>query len=341
MRRSFLTLAVVLLASAGGVQAGDFPEHTVRLVVPFPAGGSTDVLARLVSLRLAEQWGHPVVVTNVPGNSSVLGTQTVASAPPDGHTLLVANAALAINEALSRDLPYHALRSFAPISLLAGQPLVLAVNGSSPLRSVEQLIVMARNSPAALPYGAAGAGSLSHLAGELLRLMTFANVVHVPHANPRSVLDELMANRLTYAIVALPPTLPHVKDGKVRALAVAGQNRATALPDVPTIGASVTGYAVSTWIGLLAPHGPSVKLLRKLNADVQTVMRRPDLVEQIGSLGYDPRGSSPGDFENRLRGDIERYSRVVFDAGIARPGRTTPLVGTESDMVRTRSSGTQ
>jgi tripartite-type tricarboxylate transporter receptor subunit TctC len=133
------------------------------------------------------------------------------------------------------------------------------------------------------------------------------------------LLDELTATRLPYAIVALAPALPHIKSGKVRAIAVAGSNRATALPNVPTIGASVAGYGVSTWIGLLVPYGASVKLVRKLNTDLQTVMHRPEVVERLGSLGYEPRGSTVGDFENRLRADIERYSRIVFDAGIARP----------------------
>ena len=221
------------------------------------------------------------------------------------------------------------MRSFAPVSLLAGQHLVLAVQGSSTIYSVDELIAKARNSPAALLYGTAPIGSLSHLAGELLKLMSSANVVNAAPINTRAVLDELMANRLAYAIVPLPTTLPLVKSGRVRAIAVAGSNRATALPEVPTIGASIAGYGVSTWIGLLAPHGVSVKLVRKLNADMQAVMRRPDVIEMLGSLGYEPRGSSVGDFDNRLRADIERYSRVVFDAGIARPARSIKPVNAE------------
>jgi len=323
-------VVAALFACAGDAYAGNFPERTVNLVVPSPAGGSTDVLARVLTSRLAEQWGQQVVVNNVAGNSSLSGTQAVAAAPPDGHTLLVANATLAINEALSRDLPYHALRSFAPVSLLAGQHLVLAVPGNSRIRGVGELIAEARSSPVALPYGTAPVGNLSHLAGELLKLMSSVNVVNAAPLKTQAVLDELMAGRLAYAIVPLPTALPLVKSGRVRALAVAGSNRATALPDVPTIGASIAGYAVSTWIGLLAPHGVSVKLVRKLNADMQAVMRRPEVIEILGSLGYEPRGSTVGDFDNRLRADIERYSRIVFDAGIARPARSVMTVNAET-----------
>ena len=178
MSRLLLAVAATLLACAGEAYAGKFPERTVNLVVPSPAGGSTDVLARVLSTRLAEQWGQQVVVDDVPGKSSVVGTQAVAAAPPDGHTLLVANATLAINEALSRDLPYHASRSFAPVSLLAAQHLVLAVPGNSPIHSVDALVSQARNSPVALPYGTAPVGNLSHLAGELLKLMASVNVVN-------------------------------------------------------------------------------------------------------------------------------------------------------------------
>jgi len=320
---------VALLVCAAGVQARNFPERTVNLLVPFAAGGSTDVLARVLSSRLAEQWGQQVVVNNVGGDSSVSGTQAVATAPPDGHALLVANAALTINEALSRDLPYHALRSFAPISLLAGQHLVLAVQGSSTIYSVGELIEKARHSSTALAYGTAPIGSLSHLAGELLKLMSSARVVNAASINTHAVLEELMAARLSFAIVPLPTALPLIKSGRARAIAVAGSNRATALPDVPTIGASIAGYGVSTWIGVLAPHGISVKLVRELNADMQAIMRRPDVMEMLGNLGYEPRGSTVGDFDNRLRADIERYSRVVFEAGIARPARTIASVQAE------------
>ena len=314
-----LVLSLVFLWTHSAHLHAAFPQREVRLIVPFPAGGSTDVLTRLVSARLSEMWRHPVIVENIPGNSSVAGTQAVASAAPDGHTLLAVNAALAMNEALSRKLPYHALRSFAPVSLLARQQFVFAVPAGSRITTVGELIETSRTSRVQLNYGSSGLGSLGHLAGELLKLMTGARFTYVPHKGARHALDELAARHVAYVIVPLPRALPALKNGRIRAVAVAGTDRATALPDVPTIGASVSGYGISTWNGLLAPYGASVQVVRQINADVQTIIRKDELASLMTSLGYEPNASTPGDFQNRLRADIERYSRIVFDAGMGMP----------------------
>jgi tripartite-type tricarboxylate transporter receptor subunit TctC len=288
----------------------------IHLIVPFPAGGGTDVLARIVSSRLSEAWRQPTLVKNMPGHPSVAGTQVVAHAQPDGRTFLVANATLAINEALYRRLPYDALRSFAPISLLARQHLVFVVHASSPVHTVTQLLDSARARQGPVLYATAANGALPHLAGELLRLMTATGLVHVPSNSTAGALEQLVRGHVSYAIVPLPRALPHLKSGQLRAIAVAGNNRATALPDVPTVAASVAGYGISTWIGMLAPYGVSVPLVRRLNSDVQSVMRRPDVVELLDSLGYEPKSSTPHEFQNWIRADIERYTRIVFDAGI-------------------------
>jgi tripartite-type tricarboxylate transporter receptor subunit TctC len=301
------------------LHAGDVPSGPVQLVVPFAPGGSVDVLARVVSLRLAEAWHQPVLVQNLPGHPARSGTQVVASAEPDGRTFLVANASLAMNEALHRRLPYDALRSFTPISILVRQHLVFVVHGSSRVTTIADLIESARSPAPPLTYATSGAGTLAHLAGELLKLMSSRNFVHVPSRTARTELDELMLKRVSYAIVPLPRALPHVKSGRVRAIAVAGSGRASALPEVPTVGATVAGYGVSTWIGLLAPYGMSVPAVRTLSADVQAVVRRPDMIELLASLGYEPTSSTPDAFQNRLRADIERYSRIVFDAGMRLP----------------------
>jgi tripartite-type tricarboxylate transporter receptor subunit TctC len=301
------------------LQAQNVPSGAVQLIVPFAAGGSSDVLARVVSSPLSEVWRQPVLVKNLPGHPSVSGAQVVASAEPDGRTFLVANASLAMNEARYRRLPYDALRSFTPISILVHQHLVFVVHSSSPIATITDLIGSARGAGAPVTYATAGAGTLAHLAGELLKLMTSTNFAHVPPKKAGTALDELMVKRVSCAILPLPRALPHVKSGQVRAIAVAGSGRASALPDVPTVGASVAGYGVSTWIGLLAPYGVSVPAVRQLSSDVQTVLRRPDMIELLVSLGYEPTLSTPDALQNRLRADIERYSRIVFDAGIRLP----------------------
>lgn len=312
-------LGVIAFGCSAFLFAADFPQREVRVIVPFPAGGSTDVLTRHVSGRLSRLWGFPVVVQNIPGASSVSGTRAVAEAAPDGHTLLAANAALAMNEALARKLPYHALRSFAPISLLARQQLVLAVPAASRITTVDDLIETARRAPAKLVYGSSGLGSLGHLSGELLKLMTGTQATYVPHKGARETLERLAAESLAYAIVPVPRALPYLKKSQIRAVAVAGTNRSTALPDVPTIGATVSGYGISTWTGVLAPYGASVSLVRRINADVQSVIRNEKLAAVLASLGYEAAGSTPGDFQNRLRADIERYSRIAFDSGMGLP----------------------
>jgi tripartite-type tricarboxylate transporter receptor subunit TctC len=316
VKRLVSTVAGLLLAWSCALHATDHAPLPVSLIVPFPAGGSTDVLARVVSSRLADVWRQPVVVENMPGHPTISGTQSVANAEPNARTFLVANATLAINEALYRRLPYDALRSFAPISLLARQHLVFVVHAGSPVNTTAQLIDLARGGRAPVLYASAGNGSLSHLAGELLKLMTSGNFVHVPAGNPAAALDQVTAKHVACAIVALPRALPYLKSGRLRAIAVAGSHRATAVPDVPTIAGNVAGYNISTWIGLLAPYGVSVTTVRKLNADLQLVMRRPELVELLDGLGYEATSSTPHDFQNQLRADIERYSRIVFDAGI-------------------------
>jgi tripartite-type tricarboxylate transporter receptor subunit TctC len=310
------TCALLLLIGWAPVRAIEFPSAPVHLVVPSRAGGSTDVLARVVSLRLAEVWGQPVIVKNLPGHPSVSGTQVVANAQPDGRMLLVVNATLAMNEALYRRLPYDALRSFTPIGLLARQHLVLLVHPSSSVRTVTDLIESSRRGRARLSYATSGSGSLAHLAGELLKLMTAASFAHLPSRSTDHALEALVTQHVSCAIVALPRALPYLQSGRLRAIAVAGSGRSTAVPDVPTVGGSVAGYSLSTWIGLLAPYGMSVPLVRKLSSDTQAVMGRPDLAELLGGLGYEPRPGTPNDLQNRIRADIERYSRIVLDAGI-------------------------
>ena len=213
--------------------AAAFPEKPIHVVVPYPAGGSSDVLARVISLKLAELWGQPVIVDNVPGGASIFGTQMVSKAAPDGHTMLLGNAALAINEALAQKLPYHALRDFAPISLAAKQHMALVVQAGSPFTVVRQLADSARAKPSQLTYGSAGHGAVGHLAGELFKLMTVTNLTHVPYNGTREAVNELIAKHVSCALIALPAVMPHVKSGQLRVLALADPRRAQTLPHVP------------------------------------------------------------------------------------------------------------
>jgi tripartite-type tricarboxylate transporter receptor subunit TctC len=305
------SLCLVVPASAAS-----FPQKPVRLVVPYRAGGSSDIVARLLSLRLADTWGRAVTVENVPGTASVYGTREVANAVPDGHTLLVGNAVLAINEALLRKLPYHALRDFAPLSLTARQHLALVVNADGGFQSAAQITNAARAAPAAVSFGSAGQGAVGHLAGELFKVAAGVNLVHVAYSGSRQAIRELIANHVSCAIIALPAAMPQVQAGKLRVLGVTGNHRAAALPNVPTIAESMPGYEVDNWVGILAPYGAKATLVRKINADLNAVINNPDFKALLASLGYEAAGSTPGEFQGRLAADIERYSRVVAAAGI-------------------------
>jgi tripartite-type tricarboxylate transporter receptor subunit TctC len=316
LSRAYSSSLVLLLCAALPAVAAGFPDRPVSLVVPYSAGGSSDIVARLLSLRLADLWGQPVLVENVPGTASVHGTRQVAKAPPDGHTLLAGSAALAINEALSRTLPYHALHDFAPISLVARQHVALVVNAGASFQGVAQLLEAARVRPGSVSYGSPGPGTIYHLAGELFSVVTGANVANVTYNGANQTIRELLAGHVSCAMVALPSAMPYVQAGRLRVLGVAGSQRAQALPEVPAIGETVQGYEVNNWTGILAPYGATVALVRKINADLNTVISRANFKAQLASLGYDADASTPGEFQNLLAADIERYARIVAAAGL-------------------------
>ena len=307
-------MALLLLAAPA---LAAFPDKPVRVVVPYGAGGSSDVVARLLSLRLIELWSQPVVIENVPGSASVFGTDSVARAAPDGHTLLTGNATLAINEAFARKLPYHALRDLTPIALVARHYTALIVSAGAPFQSVGQIIEAARGRHPPLSYGSAAQGSVSHLAGELLRHAASVSLVHVSYSKNAEAIQQLLANRVSCAMISLPLAMPYVKAGQVRVVGVTGSHRTQALPDVPTIGETVSGYEVNNWIGILAPYGVNVGLVRRINADLNSVTGRPRFQEMLTNLGYAPLSGTPGDFRTMLAADIERYSRMILAAGIA------------------------
>jgi tripartite-type tricarboxylate transporter receptor subunit TctC len=310
--------ALLLLCGAGaGASASDaFPRKAVRIVVPYPAGGSSDIVGRILSSRLAAAWGQPAVVENVPGNRSTFGTHEVALAEADGHTLLVANSGLAINEVLSRKLPYHPLRDFAPISLIVTQQFALVVGAQAGYASLAQLVDAAQTKSRPISYGSSGHGSIGHLAGELFRIVTGGALTHVAYRSTRQALRELASKHVTCAMLPLATVIPEQRAGRLKVLAVTGSRRAEVLPDVPALSEQFAGYDVKVWVGVLAPYGASVSLVRKINSDLTTIVRTTGVADMLTALGYDVVGSTPGEFQTRLAADIERYSRIVTAAGL-------------------------
>ena len=314
--KAFLFLGA-LCVLGGEAFAQSYPAKTVRFVVPFAPGGSTDIIGRTVAQKLTEMWGQTVIVDNRPGGSTVIGTDIVAKSPPDGHTLLVTPAPFTIVPSLIAKLPYDPTRDFEPITLINTTPLVVVVHPGVPARSVKELIALAKSKPGSLNYGSSGAGGSNHLAGELFNAMAGVKTVHIPYKGNAPALTDLLGGHVDLVYNGLTSALPFIKTGKLRALAVTSLNRSGALPDVQTLDeAGLKGFQAVAWNGLTAPARTSKEIVAKINADVVKVMKSPELAERLKAEGSDPVGSSPDRYAAFLREEIAKWGKVIKVAGI-------------------------
>jgi tripartite-type tricarboxylate transporter receptor subunit TctC len=294
----------------------EYPVRPVRVVVGFPAGGPSDILARLVAQKLGEATGQQFIVDNRGGASGMIGAELVAKAPPDGYTLLVVPATHAVNPSLYRKLPFDTTRDFAPVSLVAEGPFILVVHPSLPAKSVQELIALARRRPGELNYASAGVGGLPHLAGELFKSTAGIRMNHIPYKGAAPATIDLVAGHVTIMFNNMLSAVPHVKGGRLRALGVTTMKRSSAVPDVPTIAeAGVKGYEVSGWYGVLGPAGLSAEVLDRLNGAVNRGMRQPEVVKRLAGEGVDAVGSTPEDFGARIRREMTNWSAVVKASG--------------------------
>jgi tripartite-type tricarboxylate transporter receptor subunit TctC len=307
-------LALLCLSS---VSAQDYPNRPVRYIVPQAAGGSSDTLARMITHRVGEGLGRQLVVDNRPGATGIIGAEVVAKANPDGYTLLQAATSHATNPAMQTKLPYDSVRDFAPISLLSQQPNIFIVHPSLPVRTIKELIAYVRAKPGQLNYGSSGTGGSQHLAGELLKGLTGIDMTHVPYKGSPPALVDLLAGRVPIMSSTMPPVLPHIKTGKVRALAVTSVQRSAALPDVPTVAESgVPGYEAIAWQGLLAPAGTPKALIARINAEFVKVLKQADIVAKLNEQGYETVASTPEWFASYIRSEIAKWSKVIKASGI-------------------------
>jgi tripartite-type tricarboxylate transporter receptor subunit TctC len=312
-----LVALLVAALAAPAVMAQGFPSKPIRIVVPFAAGGAVDVVARAVGQRMAEQMGSPVVVDNRPGASANLGAELVAKAAPDGYTLLMGANGLATNGTLFKNLPFDTLRDFAPIARVGYAPLVLVVPPSSPAKSLQELIALAKAQPGSLNYGSAGNGGSGHLATELLRINTKIDVVHVPYKGGAPALTDLMGSRLSFMLINPIEALPNIKAQRLRALAVASPKRIALLPDVPTFTeAGVPGYDASVWWGLVAPAKTPKEVVAKLSEEALKALQDEGVREKLSGLGavVDPAG--PEQFGKFLKDEIEKWALVIKTSAI-------------------------
>jgi tripartite-type tricarboxylate transporter receptor subunit TctC len=319
MQRLAGVAAVVVLAAtiASAQGATPFPAKPVRIVVPFGPGGTSDVVTRIVSPTLTELWGQQLVVDNRPGAGGNIGSELVARARADGYTLVMATVAThGIGPSLYTKLPFHPIKDFAPISLLASTPSVVIVNPAVPVSAVKELIALARAKPGQLLFGSAGNGGSLHLSGELLNSMTGVKLVHVPYKGAAAALIDLMSGQIQIMFDTLPSAIPHIKSRKVKALAVTSASRIQALPDLPTVSESgVPGYEVTSWYGPLAPATTARSIVQKLQADFVRTANLAEVQQRLTAAGAEPIGSTAERFAAFIDTELKKWAKVVRESG--------------------------
>lgn len=317
-RQALAVGAAALVPAWASAQAPVRIDRPVRIVVPYPPGGTSDLLARTVGVRLGERLAQPVVIENKAGAGGVVGSQQVAKAAPDGATLLLSTiASHGIIPALQKTPPYDPVRDFTPITILAGTPNVLLVNNDLPVRTLQEFLALARSKPGALSFGSTSQGGSPHMSGELLKVMAQIDMLHVPYKGGGPMLIDLMGGQVPAAFDNLPSAMAHIRGGKVRALAVTTTKRWPTAPEIPTMAeAGVPGYEMSAWFGLMAPPGLPKPLQQLLYREVAAILEEPDVAKRLLELGAEPSGITPEEFGRFLVAEREKWTRVGASSGV-------------------------
>ena len=314
MKKLALALAALL---AQGAAAQSFPSKPVRIVVAFPPGGGTDIVARLLAPRLADAWGQQVIVDNRAGASGVIGTEFAARAAPDGATLFLGTLGnLAVNQHLYPKMTVDPLRDFAPVTQVVAVHFVMVANPALPARNVAELIALAKSRPGQINYSSSGPGGAPHLAGELFKSMAGVDIVHVPYKGSAPSFQDLLGGRVSFTCDSLVQALPYIRDGRLRALAVLGSARTPLLPDVPTVGETLPGYELTNWFGLVAPAATPRETVARVHADVVKLLRDPGIAEKLSGMGATAIGNQPAEFGAIMKADSEKWGRLIREAKI-------------------------
>ena len=307
---------VVLAALAFGAAAQEYPARPVKIVVPFAAGGPADVYARFLAQRLQESMGQPFVIENRPGGGSVVGTDVVAKSAPDGYTLLLMSNTHTVNESLMPNKPFQLMRDFTPIAPINYSDLVLVVNPAVPVRTLQELLALAKAQPGKLNYASSGPGTPYHMAGELFKSMAGVDIVHVPYKESSAARTGVLGGQVEMMFDAVTVMNEHVKAGKVRALATSGKARSNVMPDIPTVSeAGVPGYEAVIWLGLIAPKNTPPAIVNRLNAEVTKIVARPDVQADWGKQGAVAMTMTPDTFQRYLADDIVKWEGIVKLSG--------------------------
>jgi len=308
--------AIALMAGSAGAAAAQaaFPEKPVRMIVSFAAGGPNDFIARVISQKLTEYWGLPVIVDNRPGAGGNIGSELAAKAPADGYTLTLVSTAFVVNPSLYKKTGYDPFRDFAPVTLAAVSPLIFVSHPSLPAKNMREVAQLAKKSP--LNYASPGAGTTGHLGGELFNVMAGVKIQHIPYKGAAPATTDLLAGQVKFGLTALPPAVPHVKSGRLTGLAVTTAKRVSILPDVPTVSESgYPGYQVDNMYGILVAKGTPDTVIGKLHADIARALREPAVKGRLVEQGYEPLGISPDEFGRYLKSESIKWAKVVKESG--------------------------
>jgi tripartite-type tricarboxylate transporter receptor subunit TctC len=318
MTRSLLASLLALFVGFAYCAESTYPGRPVRFLVPFQPGGGSDIIARAVSVTLAESWRQPVVVENRPGAGGNIGTVLVARSNPDGHTVLVTSSAFSVNPSLYKDAGYDALKDFKPVILSGASPNIVFISASTPVKSLAELIALAKQKP--LSFASPGSGTTVHLSGELLfRSLAGLSMTHVPYNGGVAAVNSVLSGDNQVGLTAMPQAMPMVNAGRLRALAVTSPQRSPALPEVPTVAEQgFPGFSFLTWIGFLAPAATPATLVDRINRDIARALQMPEVQKRLVAAGYDPLSNTPAEFAALLQGEVVKWARVVKESG-ARP----------------------
>lgn len=307
-----LCIFAIMIAGAEPVLAQNYPNKSIRLIVPNSPGGQTDLLGRLVGQKLSEKWNQPVIVDNRSGANTIIGVTLVAKAAPDGYTLGVISTSMAINPGLVRDLPYDNVKDIAPVTNLANIPFLLVVHPSVPAKSTKQLLALAKARPDQLTFGSGGNGSPSHLSGELLKTMAGINMVHVPYKGLGQSLVGLLSGQVDMVFAGPLIVIPHVNAGKLRAIAVGSARRFPAMPGIPTVAeAGLPGYECGIWFGIAAPGGTPASIISRLNQEIVSILNLPEVVQRFDAINATIIGDTPLQFSAFIKSETAKWSKVA------------------------------
>ena len=309
--------ALFFIAASAASCAQGYPSRSIRIVVAFPPGGTSDVVARTLAQKLNESFGQPVIVENRPGAGGNLGAEFVAKAPADGYTLLVCTPAeLAINVSLYGKLPYEPVKDFTPVTLATSAPLILVVHPALPVKTVRELIALAKSRPRELNFGSAGSGSSPHMAMELLRESAGIQINHIPYKGTAPAITDLLGGHIQVFFAGMPPALPQVRAGKLRALAVTTAKRTLLMPQLPTVAESgLRGFVIDNWQGVLLPANTPRDIVARLNSEIVKILALPDVKQRLSEQGAEPAGTTPEQFAAYIRSEIDKYAGIIRKSG--------------------------